>query len=340
MAAASFDRFVHQDRCILVPVYLLTLYSILSSKLVTFVVGPESKEFTVHNTAVSTLSKPLDRLLNGKMQEAVEGRVIWEDLDEGTFVRFIHWAYTGSYNIPEPDILLDATLVGDGKSHQTGASTTEVTSADVTQPRSLATLSTSGVQTNCPRCQCVWWQGNYKVCSCGRTFANWCAQCQLYGDNVKCPRCIGDQLKKRNVLAKQFTSDSCTTPSGALASPRQNKEEAEDYSQIFLAHARLYVLADKYNVPKLSKLAYQKLWSTLKDFTIYPSRANDVISMIIYTFGAFSESARDNKMCKMLALYAACMFEDLVKCNAFEELINQSPIFTHQMMKMIAERLD
>ena len=271
------------------------------------------------------------------MQEAVEGRVVWEDLDEETFVRFIYWAYTGGYDVPEPDILLDAT-------HETGTLTIEATSVGATQSYSLAALSTYGPQLNCPRCHRTWTRGKYRgdgeCARCGVCFLNWCSSCQIYGDDKVCPKCINMQSSKKNTLAKRFTSDTSIVPSGDLTSPRQNKEELEDYSQIFLAHARLYILADKYDIPKLGELAYQLLWATLKDFTLYPSRAKDVISLILYTFGAFSKSARDNKMCNMLALYAACIFEDLVKCDAFEELIDQSPIFTHQIMKMIAERLD
>ena len=293
---------------------------------------------------MSTLSKPLDRLLNGKMQEAVEGRVVWDDLDEGTFVRFIHWAYTGSYDTPEPD-MHDATIVGG----ETELLTNEATAAEMNQFHCIDSIAAPPAsppfEPNCLQCGRSLRQPNLNPCmDCGATFPNLCGRCHLYGNNSKCPGCstkvVGEQQSKRISLAKRFTYDMIPVPSDDIASPRRNETPFEDYGQIFLAHARLYTLADKYDIPKLGELAYRRLWATLSGFTLYPSRGNHVIHLILYTFGAFSESARDNKMCKMLALYAACMFEDLVKCDAFEDLIDQSPIFSHQMMKLIAERLN
>ena len=102
----------------------------------------------------------------------------------------------------------------------------------------------------------------------------------------------------------------------------------------------MYVLADKYDVPKLGNLAFIRLQETLKDFTPYSKRVQDAADLFSYAFGALEESARDDKMCTMLMQYAGCMFEDLIKCDGFESLIEQFPIFAHGMMKVIAERLD
>ena len=51
----------------------------------------------IHADLVSLHSKPLDRMMNGSMTEAQEGFATLEDVDEGTFVRFIEWAHKGYY---------------------------------------------------------------------------------------------------------------------------------------------------------------------------------------------------------------------------------------------------
>lgn len=83
--------------------------SILFSQPFKFIIGHQKKLFTVHESAVSRLSKSLNDLLNGSMKEANEHCVHWEDVDEKTFLRFAQWAYTGEYS-PQSQISLQLRL--------------------------------------------------------------------------------------------------------------------------------------------------------------------------------------------------------------------------------------
>ncbi|RYP32633.1 hypothetical protein DL767_005138 [Monosporascus sp. MG133] len=73
----------------------------VDSDLFTFVVGPEEKEFTIHSGAVLHLSPYFETLINGSMKEAQDRRVLWDDIDEETFVTFSQFAYMGHYDTPE-----------------------------------------------------------------------------------------------------------------------------------------------------------------------------------------------------------------------------------------------
>ncbi|RYP75610.1 hypothetical protein DL771_002310 [Monosporascus sp. 5C6A] len=73
----------------------------VDSGLFTFVVGPEGKEFTIHSGAVLHLSPYFETLINGSMKEAQDRRVIWDDIDEETFVTFSQFAYAGHYDTPD-----------------------------------------------------------------------------------------------------------------------------------------------------------------------------------------------------------------------------------------------
>ncbi|KAI5868183.1 hypothetical protein GGS23DRAFT_591975 [Durotheca rogersii] len=83
MSAISYDRIVASK-----PFYLY--------------VGPNKKEFVMHLELVASLSKPLQTLVKGKMKEARESVAEWPEVDEGTFVRFCEFAYTGSYKPAAP----------------------------------------------------------------------------------------------------------------------------------------------------------------------------------------------------------------------------------------------
>ncbi|KAI3543739.1 hypothetical protein CSPX01_06062 [Colletotrichum filicis] len=78
---------------------------IIDSRIVTFVIGKgdSKREFRVHEGALVHLSEPLGALLTGGMQESLEGKIIWDDVEPATFVLLLEYAYSGLYPIPYPD---------------------------------------------------------------------------------------------------------------------------------------------------------------------------------------------------------------------------------------------
>ncbi|KAK8106707.1 BTB/POZ fold protein [Apiospora kogelbergensis] len=72
---------------------------IVSSKTFRFLVGPQRREFTVHEAAFTSVSESLKALIEGNMQEAQEQLAVFDFVDEDTFARFCEFAYTGDYTI-------------------------------------------------------------------------------------------------------------------------------------------------------------------------------------------------------------------------------------------------
>ncbi|KAI1379643.1 hypothetical protein F4677DRAFT_338262 [Hypoxylon crocopeplum] len=75
---------------------------IAASKPFRFLVGPDKKEFMMHAELVAGMSKPLYTLVKGGWEEGKTSLAEWPDVDEGTFVRFCEYAYTGDYRAAEP----------------------------------------------------------------------------------------------------------------------------------------------------------------------------------------------------------------------------------------------
>ncbi|KAI8152716.1 hypothetical protein K4K49_008664 [Colletotrichum sp. SAR 10_70] len=73
---------------------------ILKSRHITFVIGLEKKEFTVHEASIASLSEPLRVLVTGNMKEATQARVIWDDTEPSVFAGFMEYAYSGNFSIP------------------------------------------------------------------------------------------------------------------------------------------------------------------------------------------------------------------------------------------------
>jgi hypothetical protein len=71
-----------------------------------------------------------------------------------------------------------------------------------------------------------------------------------------------------------------------------NKSEDENFTPVFLAHARLYAFANMQLATPLIDMALQKLYRTLMDFTLYEDRVNDILDLARYAYYNESIPAR------------------------------------------------
>lgn len=243
------------------------MVSILSSKVFTFLVGEEKQPFTVHSAVLAQSSKVIDVLLNGKMKEAVEGVVEWPDMDVQTFLRLTQWAYTGTYDVPEPNIIPpDSNIATEGDS----------------KPADESALT---------------------------------------------------GLDRGTAVVQQFKSDN-KYPSPRLdLHVRININSQEDFTDIFFCHARLYVTADKYKIVQLKQLALYWLYTTLRVFRLYRSKLSSIIDLVLYVC---ENTGADDELCNMLALYVACIAEDLAQADdeGLKTLIETEPSFAYEWMKL------
>ncbi|KAI3391365.1 hypothetical protein diail_7474 [Diaporthe ilicicola] len=308
---------------------------VMRSSIYKFVIGPHSKEFSVHGAAISGLSKPLSVLLNGEMREATEARVEWPDVDEKTFVRFTQWAYTGNYVTEDPDIILDQSLIGTASSATETQALPQDNQVSEQPPHSLATFKPTQVQqgsfcknqasypgqVTCLRCRKKY---STKMCSCKSAFSD-------------CVFCAGAKTGPRaDLISKFLDEDGTIYPSSTSFSARKNTEGCEDYTGVFLCHAKLYVLGDTYDIPLLKQLSLHRLHATLKDFTLYPSRMNDIAILAKYVF---ENTLPEDKIREMITLYYACMVEDAWKHEGLKSLIDEIPDFAFGLISKMSERL-
>ncbi|KAL7956806.1 hypothetical protein V8C34DRAFT_287529 [Trichoderma compactum] len=310
--------------------------SILASKPFTFVVGPKKKQFILHEAAITRLSKTLDKLLNGGMKESKEHRVCWEDIDEKTFLRFGEWAYTGDYKPEEPEILLDASQIASSKQGPGNATPSRpepVANCLATFNTTIGTPpfihcgqnATSTVCANCSTCRT-----SFTTLRCRPSY------CNAHQFHV-CEKCRDGSIHKKKIMIEKFNSNSVYESPTTLFTPRKNTENCEDYSGVFLSHARLYVLADKYDIKELRDLSAHKIWVTLKEFTLYPERMGDVVGLVRY---AFQNTLAKDKLRALLKDFCACTVEHLCKGQGFEDLICETPEFACELIKEMSTRLE
>ena len=107
--------------------------------------------------------------------------------------------------------------------------------------------------------------------------------------------------------------------------PRQNKESCEDYTQVFLCHACLYVISDRYCIEPLQELALQKLRLTLSTFILFNERVSDIVELVQYTYAHTMEHEEGiDKLRSLVMDYVVCQMEAIVEDKNFITLLQES----------------
>lgn len=164
-----------------------------------------------------------------------------------------------------------------------------------------------------------------------------CASC--YSAFTDCPDCYGlsTGLSRRGLIHKFLDRDGINYPTTAEAfKPRNNTESCEEFTGVFMCHAKLYVIGDTYDIPQLRQLSLHRLHATLKEFTLYPSRFNDIATLAKYIF---NNTQLQDKIQDMIGLYYACIIEDASKQDGLKSLIDEIPEFAFILISRMSERL-
>lgn len=133
-------------------------------------------------------------------------------------------------------------------------------------------------------------------------------------------------------------------PSDTIACQfRKNKAPEEDYTDVFLSHARLYVFADYYDIKDLGKLSLYNLGTALEEFKLYVGRTNDVTELLRYayanTMDATSTEGTKCPLRQLIANYAACYIETFMMNQRFQELLSEANEIAVDVMRDVMKRI-
>ena len=239
-------------------------------------------------------------MIHGHLSEAQQGFAILEDVDEGTFIRFIRWAYNKDYPAPEH------TLVDSGSETSAQRSTPE-TPKDV-------------------------WGVNDDD-------DDWGVSSTKKGKKKKNK---AHTSPSKGSLRESFITQYGSTSwdnfiDASIGGLRGNIAPEEDYSEVFLGHARMYVFAEKYDIQPLKTLALRKLHNTLSIFTLFPERVGDITTLLKYVYANTAETVDDTMDIRtMLAHYIGSEMEMLIKNGEIKDLMLDYGDMLGDFLKMLA----
>ena len=306
-----------------------------------FLVGKNKTSFTLHSDALVGQSEPLLALINGGMLEAREGHAWLEGTDEKTFVRVGEYLYTGDYTPAEPDVLLAHSQIGQASD---GNRTQMISERDALNGDSIsAAMEAPEVQigqfSEEPLPRVSEWdmfrltKKKKKEKKKSRAAFSWGSD-----GEPEIPK-VDPTRSKRELLWDEFIDSIDTCDSNFR--PRRNVEPYEDYCEVFLCHAQLYVFADKYDIQPLAKLLLSKLGHTLAYFNVFEERREDIVELLQYCYANTAERVGTKDSLRALVIkYVACVVERLKGSEGFHSLLGKANSISLDLIIELCKRLD
>lgn len=263
------------------------------------------------------MSKPLNVLVHGHMKEAADGVAVWSQYDEETFVRFWQFAYTGDYTAAKPEIVpTPQTQSGD-----CDETVKEPSPEDYPEPPPEPE----------PEPEPEYAMYDEPVMFDG--FA--------YSRGTKKGKGTFTGPPKRDQLWKQFKKLDYDVPPPPPSSEELPSPSLMDHSEVFLSHARIYVLADYYDIEGLVVLSLKKLHRALINFELSRDRVDDVATVLDYCYAnTVDKGGNQDRLRHLLTLYTACKVETMWPSTYFQEILERSGELSKAVIKNMLDRLD
>lgn len=258
-------------------------------------------------------------MIHGSMVEAKQGFATLEDVGLNTFLRFVQWLYHGYYDAASPRNLpaseksqIEDEVVEPG---QPDLHPSLINLRNTTDDRPLVADSFIGdVQL---------------YVYAGRGYQPY------YKEDEEKAR--GQSLKesfiRRIYRVRNIKKDA--------PQPRQNSNKREDYSEVFLGHARLYVFADKYDIQTLKEFTIEELHATLAVYTLYQERTGDIVRLLRYVYANTAETKSGvEDLRTLLTQYMEVEIDTLIKDEDLQGLMIEDggPLLA-DLMKVVRNKL-
>ena len=151
------------------------------------------------------------------------------------------------------------------------------------------------------------------------------------------------ELKKRGQATDRIPFHDLVYPIPSLSKfvdmckVRPNESPTEDYTPVFLGHARLYAFAEKWDIRPLKALVLHKLHATLCEYKPYEARYEDVVELIRYTYECTPCCKRLDGLRKLVTRYVAQEQIQIARSKPCLELVEHAGPFARDLLSLIME---
>ncbi|KAF2654131.1 hypothetical protein K491DRAFT_679937 [Lophiostoma macrostomum CBS 122681] len=296
---------------------VLSFQELVCSPQFTFICGDDEEPVVVHEAALASLSPPLDRLMKGPMREASEKMAMLPYVEKDDFLRLCEYAYRGQYTIP--DAVPSATSVK--RPLALGEADLEVLIAEIEKADEEE------------REREKQYERQYEK----QNLAGMTAE-----QRMRETKHLDGQLPlARRFVERQYifgTPMRTEIMEGYKA--KRNKHMTEDFTPIFLVHAKIYTLAGFFMIKDLEELALENLRATLKTFRIHSTRIGDVINLVRYTYESTPDRDGENEdvnALRQLVLEYVALNYTRIDTAEFRQLLEEGGQFVSDIWKLMRQ---
>jgi len=271
--------------------------------------------------------------MKGGMTESQAGCTIWDDVSKETFERLAQFAYTGDYSVPKMEKRKKAA-----KKQKALTNGSSPSASNGIRSWDKAEELSQGVVVK-----------QYDELVAGNTPA----LVERYYEPVAehPPVAVDDEWgsfsksrkdEKKNRNEYHFLSFPLLAPRNNhenSCEPDEHFDRDRSYSNVFLCHASLYVLADFQLIDSLKALALFKLHKTLCVFQLDDDNAEDLIDLAMYAYSeegggrGFDEGFGPLRslVCQYIAMNALTLSLD----DGFMDLLGEGGQFVKDFFKFV-----
>lgn len=108
----------------------------------------------------------------------------------------------------------------------------------------------------------------------------------------------------------------------------------DDYTDVFLAHARVYIFAEYHDIDDLKRLSLENLSQLLAQFQVFNHTAQEFVELAKFTFD--NPVANHDELKAIVVLFSACNIKCLNRNEDFKKLLS-SPGFASQLFDLVMD---
>ncbi|KIW27731.1 uncharacterized protein PV07_07441 [Cladophialophora immunda] len=311
--------------------------SFVDSEPFKFLVGLPPKTFYMHAGLAAKLSSTFATLVGGGMSEAKEKCAKLKDTDKDTFIRVIQFAYTGDYSVAEPDVVLSASDVGieNSSKHLNDKNHPVIPQNPIREPDAGQSPEEPPYDPH----------EEYAIevpaedPAIEEEPAEWVDWGSARNKKDKRKK-LRSSKSKVEQLWDSFKSEAHVAEKRPWQ-PEVNEDHCQDYTPVFLCHAKLYAFADTYDVVPLQELVLQKLRLTLSRFKLHPQRVGDVVELLKYTYTNTTDYEESiDELRNLVTDYLVCHIEKIIHHVEFTKLLGDGDMVKDFLPKLVERRLD
>jgi hypothetical protein len=244
------------------------------------------------------------------MKGGLSGCTIWNNVSKETFERFVQFAYTGDYSIPETE--KRTRVVKPEKAGSDVLAFRPWLGSELNEPSAIEEADSVShkeytIEHVAVKNDDIW--GSWGVTK-----------------KVESEKSYFQSLSFPVLAPRNSYSDTCE-PAGF--------EPDQSYSKVLLAHASLYVLGDYWLIDSLKSLALYKLHKTLCILKLDNENIEDIVNLARYAYSGEAEGSKGgigelrSLVCRYMAANAAGLSFDA----GFMDLLGEGGQFVKDFFK-------